>query len=301
MRPRIDAWIARVNGSAFAAALAFLTLLALPAHAVQDDRGVDVVLPRPPQRIVTLLPSLTETVCALGACQRLVGVDTYSNWPAEVRALPHVGGLEDAQVETIVALRPDLVLAATSTRALARLESLGLKVAALEPRTLADFRQVVGRLDTLLGTGRGPALLQQVDASLAAATQSLPASLRGTRVYFEVSSAPYAASESSFIGELLARIGAANVVPGSLGPFPKLNPEFVVRADPQVIMRSDRELQGLQARPGWGGIRAVREGRVCNFTPAQADVLVRAGPRLAEGARLMVDCIQGRLPQEPAR
>lgn len=295
MRPRIKTW------AAFAAALAFLTLLALPARAVQDDRGVDIVLPRPPQRIVSLLPSLTETVCALGACPRLVGVDTYSNWPATVRALPHVGGLEDAQVESILALRPDLVLAATSTRAVSRLESLGLKVATLEPRTLADFRRVVGQLDALLGTARGPALLQQVDAELAAVTQSLPATLRGTRVYFEVSSAPYAASESSFIGELLVRIGAANVVPGALGPFPKLNPEFVVRADPQVIMLSDREAQALKARPGWSRIRALRDGRVCNFTPAQADVLVRAGPRLAEGAQLMAACLQGRLPQEPAR
>lgn len=286
---------------AIAVRVAALASLAFPAAAVQDDRGVEVLLPRPPQRIVSLLPSLTETVCALGACQRLVAVDTYSNWPDSVRALPHVGGLEDAQVESILALKPDLVLAATSTRALARLESLGLKVAALEPRTLADFRRVVGQLDALLGTARGPALLQQVDAGLAAATQSLPPALRGTRVYFEVSSAPYAASESSFIGELLARLGVANVVPGSLGPFPKLNPEFVVRADPQVIMRSDRDDKAPQARPGWARIQAVREGRVCNFTSAQADVLVRAGPRLAEGVRLMADCIQGRLAREPGR
>lgn len=289
------------RGIARLAAAAWLALVPLAAAAVQDDRGVEVNLAGPPQRIVTLLPSLTETVCALGACQRLVAVDTFSNWPAEVRALPHVGGLEDAQVESILALKPDLVLAATSTRAIPRLESLGLKVAALEPRTLADFHRVVVRLDALLGTARAPALLRQVDEALAAATQSLPPALRGTRVYFEVSSAPYAASESSFIGELLARIGAANVVSGSLGPFPKLNPEFVVRADPQVIMLSDRELRTLASRPGWSRMRAVREGRVCNFTPAQADVLVRAGPRLAEGARLMADCIQGRLPQEPVR
>jgi len=285
----------------FGALLASLALLAWPAAAVQDDRGVELTLARPPQRVVSLLPSLTETVCALGACDRLVAVDTYSNWPASVVALPHVGGLEDAQVESIVALRPDLVLAATSTRAVSRLESLGLKVAALEPRTLADFRRVVARLDALLGTARGAALLEQVDADLASATRSLPPALRGTRVYFEVSSAPYAASESSFIGELLARIGVANVVSGALGPFPKLNPEFVVRADPQVIMFSDREVRALPARPGWSGIRAVKDGRLCNFTPAQADVLVRAGPRLAEGARLMAACIQGRLPREGGR
>jgi iron complex transport system substrate-binding protein len=98
------------------------------------------------------------------------------------------------------------------------------------------------------------------------------------------------------MGQLLARVGAANVVPGALGPFPKLNPEFIVRADPQVVMISDRTSGDLSARPGWSGLRALREGRVCRFTPAQSDVLVRPGPRMAEGARLMVACIQGRLP-----
>jgi iron complex transport system substrate-binding protein len=84
-------------------------------------------------------------------------------------------------------------------------------------------------------------------------------------------------------------------VPGELGPFPKLNPEFVVRADPQVIMISDRNSQALKDRPGWDRIRAVRTGRVCMFAPEQGDVLVRPGPRMAEAAQLMVDCLRGRL------
>ena len=283
----------------WAMVLGLIALLGASAsHAVTltDDRGAHISLASPPQRIVSLLPSLTETVCALGACERLVAVDTYSNWPQAVRALPHVGGMDDAQVESIVALRPDLVLAATSTRAVARLESLGLKVLTLEPRTLEDFRRVVGQLDRALGTSSGPALLQGVDADLAAAANALTSTQRGARVYFEVSSAPYAASEASFIGQLLVRVGAANVVPGTLGPFPKLNPEFIVRADPHVVMISDRTSGDLSARPGWSGLRALREGRVCRFTPAQSDVLVRPGPRMAEGARLMVACMHGRLP-----
>lgn len=277
-----------------------LAVLLLPAHAAQaqplqvvDDRGTAVTLPAPPRRIVSLLPSLTETVCALGACERLVAVDTFSNWPAHVRALPHVGGLEDAQVEAIVALQPDLVLLATSTRAAGRLERLGLQVVALEPRTLADTQRVIGQLDALLATGRGPALWRQIEAGLAQATGALTPGQRGQRVYVEVGSGPYAASESSFIGELLARLGAANVVPGTLGPFPKLNPEFVVRADPQVVMVTDATTD-FAARPGWHRIRALREGRVCRFTPAQADTLARPGPRMAEGAALMAACLQGR-------
>lgn len=282
--------------------LALLALLAGAAQAavgLTDDRGARVVLPEPPRRIVSLLPSLTETVCALGACDRLVAVDDYSNFPARVQSLPHVGGLEDASIERILALRPDLVLAATSSRALPRLEALGLKVAALEPRTLADVRRVVGQVDQLLDTGQAPRLLAAIESGVDAAARALPTQLRGTTVYFEVNSAPYAASESSFIGELLARLGVANVVPGRLGPFPKLNPEFVVRADPQVVMVSDRNAQALRGRPGWERIRALRDGRVCLFGPAEGDVLVRPGPRMDEAARLMVQCLRGGLQERP--
>jgi iron complex transport system substrate-binding protein len=212
-----------------------------------------------------------------------------------VRKLPHVGGLEDANIESIVALKPDVVLLAASSRALGRLEGLGLKVVALEPKTLADVQRVIGKVAQILGSDQAPRLWAQINTGVDAAARELPRELRGTRVYFEVNSAPYAASEASFIGELLARIGAANVVPGRLGPFPKLNPEFVVRADPQVIMVSDRNAQALKTRPGWDRIQAVREGRVCMFTAEQGDVLVRPGPRMAEGAQLMVQCLTGRL------
>jgi iron complex transport system substrate-binding protein len=277
----------------------FLLIFALAAqvHALQvvDDRGVAVTLARPPARVVTLLPSLTEIVCELGACDRLVGVDNYSNWPASVRKLVHVGGLEDANIETIVSLRPDVVLLSVSSRAVGRLEGLGLKVVALEPKTLADVQRVLGKVGQVLGVAGGPAAWERIDAAVDAAARTLPPSLRATTVYFEVNSGPYAASESSFIGEMLTRIGVANVVPGKLGPFPKLNPEFVVRADPQLIMISDRNFQALKDRPGWDRIRAVRDNRVCAFTPEQGDVLVRPGPRMAQAAQLMVQCLQGRL------
>jgi len=272
----------------------WLCALALAAQAtvVVDERGVGVELPRPPQRIVTVLPSLTESVCALGACDRLVGVDRYSNWPASVRALPQVGGGIDPNVEAIVALKPDVVLLAKSSRVTDRLEALGLKVVVLEPKNHADVRRVLDALARVLGTGDATAVWRAIDASVSAAAQSLPERVKRTRVYFEVNSAPYAAGEASFIGETLARLGARNIVPAALGPFPKLNPEFVVRADPDLIMVGERSAQGLEQRPGWGRIKAVREGRICRFTAEQSDVLVRPGPRMGEAARLMAECLQ---------
>ena len=300
LRGNDGAW--RLSLRAVLAFLLALTTLYTPATAapahVTDDRGARIAFDRPPQRIVTLLPSLTELVCALDACARLVGVDTFSNWPASVATLPRVGGLDDANIEAIVALRPDVVLAAQSTRAVPRLEALGLKVVALEPRSFADLQRVLGVLAPVLGAREASAVWREIDQGVTAAARELPPALRGTRVYFEVNSAPYAASESSFIGELLARLGVVNIVPGALGPFPKLNPEFVVRADPQVIMVSDRQATSLRTRPGWDRIRAVRDGRVCLFTPRQGDALVRPGPRMPEAAALMVRCLQGRLTSE---
>ncbi|GAB3766848.1 ABC transporter substrate-binding protein [Ramlibacter monticola] len=285
---------------AFAALIAaFLFLLAGTARAVEviDDRGARVDISRPPQRIVSLMPALTETVCALGACGRLVGVDDYSNWPAAVNALPRVGGLEDARVEAIVALRPDLVLAPASSRALPRLQALGLTVLVLEPRTLRDVRRVLQALGPVLGVGDPEEVWLRINRDVQQAALRLPAERRGTRVYVEVSSTPYAASEGSFIGELLVRLGAENIVPASLGPFPKLNPEFVVRADPQVIIVARNDAASLRTRPGWSRIAALRTGQVCALDQAHIDVVMRAGPRLGEGAQLLVDCLEGKLQQ----
>ena len=111
-----------------------------------------------------------------------------------------------------------------------------------------------------------------------------------------MNAAPYAAGTTSFIGETLTRLGVQNVVPAALGPFPKLNPEFVVRANPDLIMVGDRNSIGMAQRPGWGGIRAIREQRVCSFKPEQSDVLVRPGPRMAEAARAMAACLLEKAP-----
>jgi iron complex transport system substrate-binding protein len=110
-------------------------------------------------------------------------------------------------------------------------------------------------------------------------------------VYFEVDAAPYAAGESSFIGELLSRLGVRNIVPAELGPFPKLNPEYVVRYNPDVIFVSPKEASTLAQRPGWAGIRAVQERRLCTLSPEERDTVVRPGPRVVEGMRALKECL----------
>jgi iron complex transport system substrate-binding protein len=280
--------------------VAGLALLCAQAAAstlqITDDRGVTLRFDAAPRRIVSLLPSLTETVCALGQCQRLVGVDRFSNWPASVRSLPQLGGLEDAPIEAIVALKPDVVLLAASARVTARLESLGIKVLALEPKNFADVQRVLHQLGVLLDVSDADRVWRGIDAAMLAAVASVPTRSRGAKVYFEVSREPYAAGASSFIGEMLTRLGLGNIVPAALGPFPQLNPEFVVRADPDLIVIGDGSAQGLEQRPGWASMRALRERHICAFKPEQADMLVRPGPRMAQAAQLIAQCARDKTP-----
>lgn len=278
-------------------ALRCLLLLAcwlalVPARAavqVWDDRGHMVTLQQPPARIVTLLPSLTETVCVLGACGRLVGIDDFSNWPAAVLKLPRLGGVDDVRIESVVALRPDLVLLPSSARALPRLEALGVPVLGLDVKTLADVQRVLGTVGRALGVDAAP-VWRGIQARIAVAAAKVPKSAAGVRVYVEVGGG-YAASASSHVGQLLARLGAANVVPGELGTVPLLNPEFVVRADPELLVVPASNLQEVRQRPGWSRIRGLREGRVCVLDAAEGDMVMRPGPRLAEGAEVLARCL----------
>jgi len=276
------------------ALLCLLFAFTVSAHAkveATDDRGVEVTLDAPPQRIVSLLPSLSETVCGLGQCRRLVGVDRYSNYPPSLRQLPQVGGGIDPNIEAIVALKPDLVLMSPASRVAQRLEALGLKVFAIDAHSYAGVRRVTDAIGALLGVADPDKVWRAAQAGVDDVARSLPPQAHGLRVYYEVSRGPYAAGAASFLGETLTRLGVQNIVPASLGPFPKLNPEYVVKADPDLIIVNQEGVADMTSRPGWSGIRAVRERRICALSPAQTDVVVRPGPLLAEGARILADCI----------
>ncbi len=271
-----------------------------PPITVVDDRGITHRFDEPPRRLVTLLPSLTETAWVLGGGPRLVGVDRYSTWPAAIAKLPRLGGLDDAQIEAIVALSPDVVLASTSSRAVERLEALGLRVVRLKSETHADVRRSVDVVARLLGAPAGAdRIWATIERELDAAAARVPPALRGQRVYFEIGGGPHAAGSASFIGETLARLGMGNVVPPELGPFPKLNPEYVVRARPDIVMGVQREIAALPQRPGFASLPAVREQRLCAFDAATYELLTRPGPRLGEAAAAVVDCLVRITPAAP--
>jgi iron complex transport system substrate-binding protein len=269
--------------------------------SLTDDRGRVVIIDKAPQRIISLLPSLGEIVCELQACERLVGVDRYSNWPERVKSLPQLGGIDDTQLEALVKLKPDLVLLARSSRVTQRLESMGIKVVALEPQNQEDMRRVIqliaGALHLPQSQDRAQALWQSIQQKLDAAALRVPAKVKGMRIYFEAGSGYFAAGEVSYIGETLKRLGLVNVVTPGMGAFPQVNPEFVVKSNPQIIFMGERTATDLKNRPGWPRIEAIAQQRICAFPPAQSDIIVRSGPRIPEAADLMVACLRRLFPE----
>lgn len=263
--------------------------------SVTDDRGVAVVFDKPPQRVISLLPSLTESVCALGKCGALVGVDRFSNWPKSIQDLPKLGGMGDINIERIVQLKPDVVLLEKASPVIARLNGLGIKTVALDVKSMGDEERALKKLDSILGTTESGRVWNQIQQQVMRANKQLSPLQKNIPVYFEVNPAPFAAGRTSFIGEILSRLDLMNIIPDSLGPFPKMNPEFVVQAKPDIILLTGSTTADIQKRPGWNSIPAVSKNRICVFTNEQNDILVRPGPRMGEAALIISQCIQAKM------
>jgi iron complex transport system substrate-binding protein len=275
-----------------------LAIFAAPVSVV-DDRGVVVMFDKPPQRVVSLLPSLTESICALGKCSALVGVDRFSNWPKSIQELPKLGGMGDINIERIVQLKPDVVLLEKASPVIARLNSLGIKTFALDIKSMSDEERALKKLDTLLGASESARVWNQIQKEIMRANKQLSAKSGDISVYFEVNPAPFAAGRNSFIGEILTQLNLINIIPESLGPFPKINPEFVVQTKPDVILLTESTIVDIQKRPGWSSIPAVKRNRICSFTADQNDVLLRPGPRMGEAALIISQCIQEKMSSSP--
>jgi iron complex transport system substrate-binding protein len=285
----------------------FALLVITPARAassIRDHSGQRLQFEVAPKRIMSFLPAATECICALGACARLVAVDKYSNVPDAVLGLPRLADLNGLQIEAIVALRPDLVIVSSAHLAVERLRALGVPVWVINISTHDDVRAFLDDLGAVLGAEaprRATSVWLEMERRTEVAAKSVPVSHQGTRVYVEVDRSPYAAGEESYIGELLKRLGARNIVPRKLklGPFPRLSPEFVVRAQPELIVIGATSAPDLLQRPGWGAIPAIQQRRICALKAAEMELIVRPGPRMGEAAEVLARCL-GRLSAAPA-
>lgn len=269
---------------------------------VTDSGGRSVTVSSEPQRIVSLAPSHTEILFALELGDKVVGVDKFSNYPPEAEKIEKVGGFSDPSLEKIASLQPDLVLGTgLHKKLLPQLESLGAAVLLLESRdvegALAHI-QLVGRV-----TDRSR-VAEQVVAEIRvrlerikSKVQTVPQEQRPW-VYYEVYSEPImTVGPHTLIHQLIEWAGGRNIAYDAQTDYPEFSAEAVIQRNPEVIIfpsfhgTASLTVEKLRARPGWGSIRAVKEGRVY---PIDADLISRPGPRLAEAAEELARLI---LPQ----
>jgi len=259
----------------------------LAARTRTDDAGRRVEVVENPQRIVSLAPSLTETLFALGLGERVVGVTDYCDYPAEARSKTRVGGIINPSVEAIVSLAPDLVLITREgnrRETMEALERLGVPVFAVNTNELADVFRTIRHLGELAGVPeRGRRLaadLERQSAAIAEAIRPYPA----RRVLFLVWLQPVVSvGRNSFIEGLLQRSGAESIAEASAQPWPHLSIEEILRSEPEFILipRSSSfapTRAQLLRLPGWRELKAVRAGRIV-YLPATVE---RPGPRLIE-------------------
>jgi iron complex transport system substrate-binding protein len=248
-----------------------------------DSDGRRIELAQPAQRIVSLAPHVTEQLFAAGAGKKLVAVSEYSDYPEEAKRLPQVASSGGVDLERVLALKPDLVVAwrlEATAAALARLEALGLPVFYSEPRRLAQIPDSIEALGELAGT-RDVAHSQAL--SLRAQLDLLKArygSKRKVSVFYQISERPLMTlGGRQFVSDAIELCGGHNVFADSPVMAPQVNVEAVVAADPEAIITaspdpSDRQWQALWQR--FPGMRAVRAG---NLYAVPVNEMHRHGPR----------------------
>lgn len=256
-----------------------------------DGLGREVVLPGPAQRVVSVAPSNTEILFAIGAGAQVVGRDEFSDYPAEAASLPSIGGsMGEFSAEAIVALEPDLVLAAeiNTPELVKQLEDLGLTVYYLSnPTTLEEMYvnlEIVGQL-----TGHDvSALVESLKERVAAVDEKIaPLSFR-PNVFYEIDATdptkPWTYGPGTFGDLLIERAGGFNIASSAADPYPQWSLEQIVVANPSVIVLGDAMWgvtpESVKERAGWESIVAVQDG---NIFPIDDNLISRPGPRLVDG------------------
>jgi len=261
---------------------------------VTDDYGRSVKVVQGAMRIISLAPSDTEIIYALGLGDRVVAVDNNSNYPAETASKPKVSGYKWLDMETILGLKPEIVFAADINKdIITQLEERGLAVVVLAPKNVSqvfDNIRLVGR--TMGVESKGKEVAASLEARVKAITgKSLAPGVAKPRVYLELDAfmGYYTYGPGTFGDELISLAGGANIAHDQGTQYPPLANEFIVASDPQIIIYqtgpwTTTTPQGIVARTGWGNITAVRESRLFGV---DGDLVSRAGPRVVVALEAM--------------
>jgi len=272
--------------------------------AYTDDIGRTVTIHGVPQRIISLSPSNTEILFALGLGGKVVGTDDYSDYPAAAKQLTHVGSAYPSfSIETIVSLEPDIAFAFGYTLPdyVSQIESLGIPVIVLAPKDINGVMSDIELMGRITGSS---AQAEKLTADMQNSLSAIEAKIKGAatpRVLWEFDATdpgkPWVAGPGSFNDVLITLAGGQNI--GASGPTSswQMNSEDIIKADPQIIILDDFQfgttVDGVLARPGWASITAVKEKAVYPIT--DSNLTDRPGPRIIDGLELLAEIIHPEL------
>lgn len=267
-----------------------------PKSIASGSDGGTVTIDAMPRTIVSLSPTATETLFAVGAGEQVAAVDDQSDYPADA---PKTGlSAFTPSLEAIVAYDPDLVITSTdlgivtSTLAEAGVPTLLLPAAASLDDAYSQIEQVA---DATGHDAEGDAVVAQMRDRIDAAVASVPTREEPLTYFHELDDTLYTVTSQSFVGQIYGLFGLQSIADGSdAGDYPQLSAETVITADPDVVFLADAQCCGVTdrsvaARPGWGSMRAVRDGRIF---PMDEDLSSRWGPRIADQVEAVAAVVQ---------
>lgn len=258
---------------------------------VIDDLGRTVHLASPAQRVVSLAPSITECLFAIGAGDRVAGVTDYCTFPPAAAAKPKVGGITTPSIEAIVRLRPDLIVLSMEGNVrqdFDRLTTLNIPVFVTNPRTLEGIHRSIAHLGRLTGHEADADSLSRAMRIRETALRERIGSSRASVLLFLSVDPLIVVGGKTFLDDLLRLAGGDNVAADIPGTYPAVSREAVLTRNPSVIMLTTDlvpDIDHLLARfPEWRTLDAVRNGRVYRIDP---DIVSRPGPRALDALELL--------------
>jgi iron complex transport system substrate-binding protein len=273
--------------------MSWFLMRAAAATAVHDDAGHTITMAHPAQRVVSLAPHATELLFAAGGGDRVVGVVSHSDFPADASRIPVVGDSRQIDVERLLALKPDLLVVwfhGSSARQLAQLEALGIPLFYSEPRKLDEIPDAISRLGKLLGTDAVAAKraeeLRQRLSTLRARYEKRPT----VRVFYQVWSKPlYTLSGRHIVSDAIRVCGGENVFGGLVATAPIVSLEAVLQENPEAIVTGSSREKSETGLELWQGYQALLAVKNKNLFAIDADLLNRAGPRLIDGTAALCE------------
>ncbi len=253
---------------------------------ITDDFGKVITLEKPAEKIVSLAPSQTEILFAIGAGEKVVGVTTADDYPEEVKEIEKVGGFDGWNLEMIIALEPDLVInyGQGSEEDNKRFEEAGIVVASFLPETIDDVMDTIEKIGVLTGNSDKAKEVVEDMKSERDEIISKVKDLETKRVFYEVYNDPLmTAGPGSFIDELINLAGGENIAKDADSPYPQYDVEKLIEKNPEVYLIPDDStttLETLKERPGFENIDAIKNSQVYFL---DADIVSRAGPRIIQG------------------